>query len=454
MKFYFRFVLLTSLVLPIIPIRSFAQAQLTAPPQFVVLAFDGSKNNDMWKETREFAKTNQVKFTYFINSVYFLENFRAKEYKPPHGLAPGASAIGFGGGAPDITLRIANVNAAKKENNEIACHASGHFDGSNWSSADWAQEFKEFFRLLFDLKGGWEIKRETFIGFRAPQLGIGPGLWPALAKINFRYDTSKSAAPELWPRKNSQGYWDFPLGEIRIAGTGKRTLSMDYNFYVAQSRLNHGEPIPEPGRAAEFSQQMYDSYMNYFNKNYRGNRAPINVGHHFSKWNGGAYWDAMQRFAKSVCHQPDVRCVTYQELADYMDQQKPEHLANFQAGQFAKPAQILSSELSVPAMNAYDFNAELQVSLINGKVQTRLTGADAKMLEEMGTQIHSRYEDQTGSGRPTHLHVVAVLQGKEILSSTHALQKTLRGRTVLAAQSDESRALKGDLPEAHAGEDE
>src|ERR1700759_2357249 len=43
------------------------------PPQFVVLAFDGSKSLGMWQETRKFAKDmtaagKPVKFTYFINA--------------------------------------------------------------------------------------------------------------------------------------------------------------------------------------------------------------------------------------------------------------------------------------------------------------------------------------------------------------------------------------------------
>src|SRR5262245_60872689 len=79
------------------------------PPQFVLLAFDGSLNNDFWTESRGFAKAANVKFTYFISGVYFIPDAQRKLYDAPHGFGPGKSAIGFGGAASDIAVRYKNV---------------------------------------------------------------------------------------------------------------------------------------------------------------------------------------------------------------------------------------------------------------------------------------------------------------------------------------------------------
>ena len=74
------------------------------PPQYVVFAFDGSKSLPMWDETRQFADdmtngkyapspspNNQnptpekmpLKFTYFINSDYYLADENKRNYTDP-----------------------------------------------------------------------------------------------------------------------------------------------------------------------------------------------------------------------------------------------------------------------------------------------------------------------------------------------------------------------------------
>src|SRR5262249_31924984 len=69
--------------------------------------------------------------------------------------------------------------------------------------------------------------------------------------------------------------------------------------------------------------------------NYFGNRAPVHIGHHFSLWNGGAYWNAMQAFAKNVCGLPEVQCVTYKDLQAFMDKNAANRAA-YMAGNFTK----------------------------------------------------------------------------------------------------------------------
>jgi hypothetical protein len=117
---------------------------------------------------------------------------------------------------------------------------------------------------------------------------------------------------------------------LRIAGSGRGTLSMDYNFFMAQAR-----GLDDPRRYAQAREQMLATYLQYFRANYMGNRAPLHIGHHFTGMQGGAYNEALKSFARAVCGLPEVRCVTYARLADFMDKQSGETLAAYRSGDFA-----------------------------------------------------------------------------------------------------------------------
>jgi hypothetical protein len=315
-----------------------ASAVSERPPQYVLLAFDGSKSLPFWNESREFAKQatragKPVKFTYFISGVYFRTDATKGDYKGP-GRSAGRSDIGFGGTAEDLAERVNQLNLAVGEGHEMASHANGHFDGSQWSSSDWTSEFEQFDKLVFKNADGtrrdMRFGPDDVVGFRAPLLGHGAGLWPTLRGQKFTYDTSKSAAANYWPQK-IDGTWNFPLAQLVISGSGKRTLSMDYNFYVADSK-----GVSDPGNKEKYKRQMVDTYRKYFESNYYGNRAPVDIGHHFSKWNGGAYWEAMKEFALEVCGKPEVKCVTYKELVTFMESRSSAQIADYKNGAFPR----------------------------------------------------------------------------------------------------------------------
>jgi hypothetical protein len=345
---------------------SHAQAKVDRPPQYVVFAFDGSKSIPMWNETREFSKAmtaqgKPVKFTYFINADYYLADAYRSEYEAP-GIGPGRSAIGFGGTVDSIIERFKQTNLARSENNEIANHSAGHFDGSRWTQSEWHEEFSEFYDIIFNLfkynhvadgvaaslNKLWMFNKQSMIGYRAPQLGVDKGMYEELPNWGIKYDTSGTSAPNLWPRRNQQGLWSFPLAEIPIAGTNHKTLSMDYNFYYYHTRGKE-----DPAHEKQYEEQMYQSYVDYFFNNYNGNRAPINIGHHFSKWNGGAYWAAERRFIQLVCGLPEVKCVTYEELMPVIETMEKQNLiARYQAGdfektQFPKPAGAIEPAIAM-----------------------------------------------------------------------------------------------------------
>src|SRR5262249_45743075 len=158
----------------------------------------------------------------------------------------GYSPINFGGSADDVRKRVDFINAMYASGHEIASHAVGHFNGAHWSAAQWEQEFAAYRGIVANAGPSFARARDDkvdvpfakIVGFRAPYLATGPGLYAALRHEGFRYDTSGIAYPDQWPRR-ADGLWRFDLVQLKVAGRG--TLSMDYNFFVAQS---HGVVDP------------------------------------------------------------------------------------------------------------------------------------------------------------------------------------------------------------------
>lgn len=282
--------------------------------QFVALAFDGSKSLEMWQETLDYAKANNIKFTYFISGVYFLTNENAGYYKGPRRRA-GRSDIGFGGTKEEVAARIAFLRRAFREGHEIASHANGHWNGANWSYAEWLDELERFQDIMInthEINGisnsnprEWTHIIASIKGFRAPLLGWNNNMLRALRDMGYVYDTSRTASRDYWPQQEGEGIWNFPLASIPV-GRGS-VLSMDYNFLVLHK--NSG---------ADPQTSMQNAYDRYFEHNYGGMRAPISIGHHFSRWRGGAYWRAMQNFGAKYCGIQDVQCGTYSELVELM----------------------------------------------------------------------------------------------------------------------------------------
>jgi hypothetical protein len=473
----------TLAAVPVLPSKVEAQ-QVQRPPQFVLLAFDGSYNHKFWEASRTFARelTDQrkpVKFTYFISGVYYAgkKTVDSRTGRPSYlsysapGHGVGKSAIGWGEDETDLLLRYDLTNAAFAEGHEIASHANSHFDGSRWTKEQWDYEFGMFNQMIFNFMSmnslrptrsfpnGWLFKVQDVTGFRAPLLGYNNELWPVMKKYGYRYDTSLQSAPDYWPEKHAGGHWNFPLARLTIAGTGKRTLSMDYNFYVADSNAK-----PDPANAKRYEEQMYQTYLRYFQNNYNGNRAPIHIGHHFSLWNGGAYWTAMQRFARQVCGLPEVRCATYAELADFMDSKDAATVSAYRRGAFPKLPSIVLASLEYD--QTYDADIEMALSK-EGLLQTTIKGDDAELILASaaagdakieyrlnGNKIKSKLalplvRSRVARGKAAEIQVRILKQNREILRRTHLMYGVGTNHEMFAEEAIEDRALKGDLPEAH-----
>lgn len=328
-------VLFALLVLCVCPVRAAER-----PPQFIAIAFDNCTELSRWQELSDFAAAmnrdgDKIHFTFFVSGINLLADTKRDLYQGPH-QRRGYSMINFGGSPDDVAKRVAFINAMHASGHEIASHAVGHFDGKHWSAADWAQEFKNYAALADHVTANnglndndkLSFPASAIVGFRAPYLSTSPGLYPTPKAAGFRYDTSGTALPNLWPQKKD-GLWRFDLAEIRLHRSRKHTLSMDYNFFITQSL-----GLDTAAKRTQHRDEMLETYLDYFKTNYSGNRAPINIGHHFTGYHGGVYNDALLDFARKVCGLPEVRCVTYGKLADFMDGLSEETRSAYQKGDF------------------------------------------------------------------------------------------------------------------------
>ena len=366
-----------------------ALGQVQRPPQFINLSFDGSKSPNMWQQTLSFAQQNDIKFTYFVSSVYFIDNSQRNKYVL-QGVGTGRSAIGFGGSSADIQNRIGWMETAMQNGHEIAGHGNGHFDGSSWSLEQWMSEFSQFMHFMFDapyIYGGLRNERlwqsaiaSSSMGFRAPQLGKNQNMYNAMRQNRYKYDASKILSADRWPTLDAYGIWEFPLAGLRLNRSGVTTASMDYNIYMAQSGAQPGNP----DMFQNWEDEMFETYINYFRSNYYGNRAPLDIGHHFSLWNGGIYWNAMRRFAQTVCRLPEVICGTYQDSLRFLQSRTAAEISAYQAGQFPK----FNQQVPLPAV--------IQRSGL-GSVQ--LSEAELRELQEKSIctpEAHNESDDLPG----------------------------------------------------------
>ncbi len=285
------------------------------PKQVVIISFDGAHDNKLWQRSRALGQETGAHFTYFLSCVFYLERADRSKYQPPR-MKAGRSNVGFAQNKAEIATRLDQVWKAHLEGHEIASHGCGHFDGKSWSAKDWAQEIQAFRTIVANawvankIDGepeGWkDLIFNKITGFRAPYLSDDKPVQTALRESGFAYQASGvTSGPEL--PKNFAGLKSFGLPLIPEGPKAKPVIAMDYNLYV---RHSGGKEKPE--QAAEFEQRSYDAFMAAFNKQYNGQRIPLQMGFHFVLMNDGAYWNALEHFARDVCKREDVRCVSYQ----------------------------------------------------------------------------------------------------------------------------------------------
>ncbi|WP_328774221.1 hypothetical protein [Streptomyces sp. NBC_00286] len=305
------------------------------PPQFVVFSWDGAGEDSqkLFSHFREVARDNRATMTYFLSGVYMLPDEKRALYRPP-GRSAGRSDIGFNDeqGVRDTAEQL---RGAWLEGNEIGTHFNGHFCGSggvgDWSAEDWKSEIaqaKSFVKSWKTNTGTQQASPLPFdydkelIGARTPCLEGRQNFLRAAREMGFRYDTS-GVNDQVWPKKK-QGLWDLSMQLVPFPGRDFETLAMDYNFMVNQSG-----PTSRGNRAQHeyWGDQMRDGLLRGFARAYHGNRAPLIIGNHFESWNGGTYMRAVEETIERVCTRREVRCVSFRQLADWLDAQDPRTLA-------------------------------------------------------------------------------------------------------------------------------
>jgi peptidoglycan/xylan/chitin deacetylase (PgdA/CDA1 family) len=292
------------------------------PKQLLLVSFDGAHDNKLWARSREIGARANARFTYFLSCTTLIPRDRASDYKAP-GRKAGRSNIGFAVNVDEVSARLDNIWKAKTEGHEIASHTCGHFDGKNWTKADWLTEFETFDRVLANAwkdnglaerePEGWaDFVENGITGFRAPYLSAPDSLFEAEREHGFRYDASAvTHDPALPVEKGGLARFGLPL--IPEGPKSRRIIAMDYNLFI-----RHSAGIDHPSKGDEFAERSYKAFKQAFEEQYNGERMPLQIGLHFVTMNGSAYWAAMERLVAEVCPKPDVACVTYSQALDML----------------------------------------------------------------------------------------------------------------------------------------
>ncbi|MDC2958923.1 hypothetical protein PO587_31255 [Streptomyces gilvifuscus] len=306
------------------------------PPQFVVFSWDGAGEDSqkLFSHFRKLSKANHATMTYFLSGVYMLPEDKRDLYRPPQH-SPGRSDIGFND-EKGIADTVKQLRLAWLEGNEIGTHFNGHFCGKNggvgeWSVDEWKDEIAQAKQFVKSWKTNSGMKKaaslpfdydKELIGARTPCLEGQQNFMKAASELGFRYDTS-GVNEQIWPKKR-YGLWDLSMQLVPFPGHRYEQLTMDYNFMVNQSgTLTQGDPA----KFDYWGDQMRDGLLSGFRRAYDGNRAPLVIGNHFESWNGGTYMRAVDEVVEQVCNKPEVRCVSFHQLADWLDAQDPQVLA-------------------------------------------------------------------------------------------------------------------------------
>ncbi|WP_445402226.1 hypothetical protein ACSMX9_11855 [Streptomyces sp. LE64] len=328
------------------------------PPQFVVFSWDGAGEDGqrLFSHFRKVAKANNATMTYFLSGVYMLPEEKRKLYDPPQHNA-GSSDIGFND-VEGIRDTVEQLRGAWLEGNEVGTHFNGHFCGSSggvgeWSVEEWKSEIAQAKSFVTSWKTNAGLKdveplpfdyEKELIGARTPCLEGQKNFMAAARELGFRYDTS-GVNDQVWPKKKD-GLWDLSMQLVPVPGRSFETLTMDYNFMVNQSgTTSQGDPSMHE----YWGDQMRDGLLQGFDRAYEGNRAPLIIGNHFQSWNGGTYMRAIEETIETVCNKKEVRCVSFRQLADWLDAQDPatlDRLRTLKVGQ--APQGGWASYLSAP----------------------------------------------------------------------------------------------------------
>lgn len=316
------------------------------PTQVVVVSIDGGceTRGGTIQNLLDAGAPYNARMTFFLAGLCLLPDASSKQYDPPNG-PPGYSDLPFA----DETMvekRIEVFDRMYRAGHEISTHFLGHFCGDGdgvgtWSTADWKSEIDQSKHFLDNwAKYNPQVTGEpvlpfdssTFAGTRTPcLLGDRPAMHRAFADAGFRYEASDPGVLE-WPKRDAKSdLWLFPLPALKLTGTEKWVLSMDYNLMVNQT---DGEIEGSPETCNRVEEQTYQTFMDALAAVHDGNRAPLVVGSHLNDWLCGAYITSMTRFIADASERyPDVKFISFRDLADWLERMPADVLEELQAEQ-------------------------------------------------------------------------------------------------------------------------
>ncbi len=299
--------------------------------------------------------------TFFLSGPMLLTGQTLHTYDAPQ-LGPGNSHMGFAfdhvqplpGETQTDAVRheMNNLKGAYAEGNEIGTHFGGHICGTekgavgSFSPADWEQEIEQFNKMVDNANQTNHLDPPVNLGFTAADIvgsrtpcleGNFKALYPVLAKHGYTYDTSPTPDTR-WPQRGAantgpSNLWVFPLATLPMYGSNHYELSMDWNICAYHDLGCEPKQVPQAS-ADQWSQQTLDTLRAYFEKSYTGDRAPIYIGYHPEMWHHGAYTKALAGFLKETCNKPEVRCVSYREVADWLNNVPAKQLESWRNGDF------------------------------------------------------------------------------------------------------------------------
>lgn len=315
------------------------------PPQFVVVSFDGAGDPVIVTRFRDLARAEPVRYTFFLAGYYLFSQATRTVYQPPGhpaGTSPGGVAVPPAGytAAQWIRAIVEADLSAGADGHEIGTHFAGHFcDTATWPASWWRQELDQVELLAANVSANNGIVppvdnplRNGIGGVRTPCLaGDFAVVDNVLAERAIHYDASLVHGERQWPRAYGS-VWRMGPASVPIAGTTKSTLAADYNLDVS---VNGGTLTATPARAAELRAITRDTYRAYFERSYHGNRAPVEIMHHTQPWASNAYHDGLIDVLTAVCGLPEVQCVSYDMLTDWLDDHAAQ-IPAFERGEFPK----------------------------------------------------------------------------------------------------------------------
>ena len=290
---------------------SFRQLQSGRPSRdsSVIISFDGAHDNALWLKSREMAGEKRRPFHLFP-FLHFLMN-EAAEGLP---------------GAPETRKIQCRLRPERRRDRSASAisgtpiskdmkssHACGHFDGRLWSEADWSAEYaiKTFHATLKNAGKSvdWGAGRlagsvDHGITVFAPPISRPRAHDRRREAAGFTYDASLVTKGPAMPVEED-GIIRFGLPLIPEGPERKPVIGMDYNLFVRHSK---GEK--DTAKIAEFEDAPMRPSGRLSTSNMPAHRIPLQLGFHFVEMNGGAYWRALDRFARRPA-KADVACVSY-----------------------------------------------------------------------------------------------------------------------------------------------